>query len=501
MHHVSLARVYALAFGLLVAGVPAIALAQPSSTALPAAQQAAQPARRLPADVTTHHVVDLPGRTLKFAATAGSVTLTDAAGLPQAQISFISYMLDDADPQKRPISFAFNGGPGSASLILHLGLLGPWRMAMQGEAVRPSAPPVPEGNADTWLDFTDLVFIDPIGTGYSRLLVNSEENRKKYWSVGGDVTSIAEMIRRTVTTAHRLVSPKYIIGESYGGLRGPRLVRALTSDEGIGINGLVMVSPKFDYGGSTVLAPLTWVAQLPTIVASERAKSGPVTRGMMADVEAYAAGDYLRDLIRGEADPAAVMRRIDRVASLTGLDRALLERRHGRVTNGEFLRERSPGEVASAYDTTITKPDPFPQSEFSNFPNPLTDALDPPFVSAMIDLYTRRLNWQPEGGFVSLSRTVNRSWDLGSPLDPPQSLSALRTALALDPSFRVLIGHGLFDVVTPYFMTQMELDQIPASVSTGRVRFEVYPGGHMFYTQDASRAAFRDAALALYTQR
>ena len=460
-----------------------------------------EPARRLPADVTTKHSVEMPGRTLRFTATAGSVVLADAGGVGQAQIAYISYSLDDVDV-RRPVSFAFNGGPGSASAWVHLGLLGPWRMPMDGDAARPSAAAVPLGNAETWLDFTDLVFVDPVGTGFSRLLNNSEENRKKYWSVGGDVAADAEAIRMILQKAGRMTSPKYVVGESYGGLRGPRLVRELASSQGVGVAGLVLISPKMDYGGnSTALEPLGWVAQLPTMVASEPAKQGPVTRAQMADVEAYASGEYLVDLVRGEHDPAAVARRIAHVQALTGLDPAVLERRHGLMSNAEFFRAREPGRVASPYDTTVSKPDPFPQAAWPFLSDPLTDALEAPITSAMLELYSHTLNWQPDGGYTLLNRAANRAWDYGQSYTRPESVSSLRAALALDPRFHVLIAHGLFDLVTPYFMTQMQLDQIPPGIGVDRIRLEVYPGGHMFYSRDASRAAFREAAEALYAGR
>ncbi len=484
---------------LMLVGSGASWAQQPPARPTPA-ERTPEPIRRLPADVATHHTVELPGRTLHVTATAGAVTLNDPAGVAQAQISFIAYTLDDTDLHKRPVSFVMNGGPGTASAWLHLGLLGPWRLRMDPAAAAPSAPAVPTENADTWLDFTDLVFIDPVGTGFSKLLVNSEENRKKFWSVNGDVTTIADGIRTWLQESRRMASPKYIVGESYTGLRGPRLVRELTSNQSVGINGLVLISPKLDYGGrSGTLDPLSWVAALPSEAASFRARKGPVTRADMADVEAYAAGDFLTDQIRGE-DPAAVERRVDHVVALTGLDRAFVERRHGRVQNYEFLREanRADFSVASPYDATVTKADPNPTSLYSDYPDPMTDSLQPVFVSAILDLYARKLNWLPEAPYEMSNSAVNRVWDFGNSYVKPQSVTALRTALATDPNFHVLIGHGLFDVLTPYFDTQMMLNQIPKSVGTDRIDFEVYPGGHMFYSQDASRAAFREAAKKLY---
>lgn len=491
---------------LLLASLPAAAQPAPATPG-PATSRGAsrtdQPAetiKPLPPTSVTKHTLELPGRTLHFTATTGSVTLTNASGTGQAQVAYIAYTLDDADPHHRPISFAMNGGPGSGSAWVDLGFLGPWRMRMDPDAAMPSASPVPVDNADTWLDFTDLVFIDPVGTGFSKLLVNSEENRKKYWSIEGDVASIADAIRLYLEGAKRMSSPKYLIGESYSGIRGPRLLRELATKQSIGVSGLVLISPKLDYGNrSLALDSMQWVATLPSMAAAARAKKGPVTRAQMADVEAYAIGEYASDLLRGE-DPAAIARRVEHVATFTGLDHALVERRHGKVGNSEFLHElhRDDAQVGSPYDATITKADPFPQTVLSSYPDPMTDALQAPFVSAIIDIYSDKLHWLPEGRYEISSDTVFHAWNYGTAYYRPQSVTYLRQALATDPHLHVLIGHGLFDVLTPYFDTQMMLNQIPKSVGSDRIDFQVYPGGHMFYGRDESRAAFRVEAQKLY---
>jgi carboxypeptidase C (cathepsin A) len=220
----------------------------------------------------------------------------------------------------------------------------------------------------------------------------------------------------------------------------------------------------------------------------------------MADVEAYAAGPYLTDLVRGAADPEAVARVSAKVADLTGLDPTLVRQHHGEIDTNTWLRERlrANGEVASPYDTTVTDPDPFPYSSFSNHPDPITDALRGPVTSAMVDLYQQRLNWLPEGRetYELLNGAVAGAWDYGR-FGSPESVSMLRAALALDPRLRVLIGHGLTDIVTPYFATQLELNTFPPALGA-RVKLVVLPGGHMFYARDASRQAFRAAAAELY---
>jgi carboxypeptidase C (cathepsin A) len=453
----------------------------------------------LPADRTTGHVVELPGRTLHFSATAGSITLSDAKGAPEAEITFVAYRLDGSDPAHRPVTFALNGGPGFASAWLDLGAMGPWRIRMDGAAAAPSAPPDLLPNAETWLDFTDLVFIDPAGTGYSRFLADGQEVRKRYWSVNGDIDSLSQVIRIWLQKNQRLASPKYIAGESYAGFRAPRLARALAQQQGIGVNGLMLVSPALDLQARNMAYdPMWWVGHLPSMVAAVRAEKGPVSRVSLADVERYAITDYLRDLLAGPRDQAAVARLVERVSELTGLDPELVRRHAGRIGTGTFLRElhRAQHRVASPYDATVTTADPFPDEPYGRYADPVLDALRAPLTSAMLEVYDRRLDWHPDGEYRLGNAQANRQWDWGKGRGGPEALSALRSALALDPRFRVVVAQGLTDLVVPYFSTQLLLDQLP-DFGPGRLRMIVNPGGHMFYTRDTSRAALRNAARDL----
>ena len=231
----------------------------------PAAEQ-----HRLPPDSTTRHTLALPGRTLDFTATAGSIPLFNDKGEPQADIAFTAYQLDGADARTRPVTFLFNGGPGASSAWLQFGAAGPWRLAINADAVTSSASPDLLPNAETWLDFTDLVFIDPVGTGYSRFVATGEEVRKRFYSVDGDVNAIALVIRRWLEKSDRLLSPKFVAGESYGGIRGPKIVRNLQVDQGVGVRGLILVSPLFDYREFTGSSLLQYVWSLPSMAAVAR---------------------------------------------------------------------------------------------------------------------------------------------------------------------------------------------------------------------------------------
>jgi carboxypeptidase C (cathepsin A) len=467
-----------------------------------AASPSAAEQHRLPPDSTTHHTLTLPGRTLDFTATAGSMPLFNDKREPQADIAFTAYQLNGADARTRPVTFLFNGGPGASSAWLQLGAAGPWRLAINADAVRSSASPDLVPNAETWLDFTDLVFIDPVGTGYSRFAATGEEVRKRFYSVDGDVNAIALVIRRWLEKSNRLQSPKFVAGESYGGIRGPKIVRNLQVDQGVGVRGLILVSPLFDYREFTGSSLLQYVWSLPSMAAVAReakAGEGGVTRADLADVEGYARGEFLADLIKGSADVEATTRLADKVAALTGIDQAVSRRLAGRLGVGEFRREfdRRNGRVTGRYDASVSGFDPYPDSSSHRFGDPSGDPLVAPLTSAAVDLTRRKLNWRPDGSYQLLNGAVQGAWDFGRGINPPESLSQLRQILALDPKLKLLVAHGLFDLATPYFGSKILLDQLPAYASPERVKLVVYPGGHMFYSRDGARQAFRGEVEAL----
>src|SRR6267154_2006174 len=392
-----------LLIGWLAGGIaiPALdpSLAQPSRRA-PAqsatdggAKEQAGEAKRLPADVTTDQSVEIPGATLRFKATAGSIPINNAEGKLQAEIAYIAYIRPDAG--ERPLTFLLNGGPGAASAYLQLGAVGPWRLPLDG--ISPSTTSALVANSETWLDFTDLVFVDPVGTGYSRFINTSDEVRKQFWSVDGDIEVLATFMRKWIEKTGRQASKKFVAGESYGGFRAPKLAAKL-NEQGVAVSGMVMVSPVLDFGwrGNGRHAPLNWVARLPSMAAAAREVKSPFDREALREAERYAAGEYFQDLLRGERDTAALDRISTRVAQLTGLDRTLVRRLAGRIDTRTFIRERGrdAGQIASMYDATVSGIDPNPNASNSSYDDPVLEGMRAPLSTAMTDLYARNLNWR-----------------------------------------------------------------------------------------------------------
>jgi carboxypeptidase C (cathepsin A) len=455
------------------------------------------PPHPLPPASTTTHVLKLSDRTINFTAKAGAIRLSDGnSGAPLADIAYVAFLKDGEDAAKRPITFVMNGGPGAGSAWLDLGALGPWRLPLEDGKLSPSATPLTVPNAETWLDFTDLVFIDPPDTGYSRTL--NKDAAKSFFSVKGDIDALAVVIRKWLAENHRLESPKFIVGESYGGFRAPKLARRLTDFEGIGVDGIVMISPVLDFGWfNSTNNPLTFATHLPSMTAAARDITGVDPRAKLADVEAYASGQYIVDLLRGEADPAARTRMSEKVAAFTGLDPALVRKLGGRIDTATFERERqrAAGRVSSAYDALVTGYDPHPYAARSDYADPVIDALKAPLASAMADLTANELKWFVNARYEILNESVSEDWDWGH--GHAEALTDLKQDLALDPHFRVLVAHGVTDLVTPYFASQLLLDQIAPTGDPGRLRLAVYGGGHMLYSRDSSRVALRDDARKL----
>lgn len=457
-------------------------------------------AQGLPPEVASTHTITLGGEKIAFSARAGAVRLRDAeSGAPRVDVGFVAFERADSDPLTRPIAFVFNGGPGAGSAWLALGGISPWRVSFPGGKLSPSTPPVVVDNTESWLPFVDLVFIDPPGTGYSKFLTESEEVKKHFFSTRGDAEALGVVVRKWLAAHHRSASPKYLVGESYGGFRIAKLTRALQERENIGVDGLVLISPALDFAWLDASRNLlSHAGYLPSFAAVAREAKD---RAALADVESYAAGEFVTDLLRGVQDRDAMSRLVVNVSRFTGLECQAVERLGGRVDVRSFLRSRRRGaeQILSAYDGDVAGFDPSPFARESDWADPVLDALRAPLASAMSRIVTERLGWPvSDARYEILNERVAHDWDFGrGGRANAEATSDLRRALALDPRLKTLVAHGLTDLVTPYFATKLLLDQLPAFGEASRVRLVTLPGGHMAYVVDESRKLLRDAARTL----
>jgi len=490
------ASVAALLVVAAIGGAPT-AFAQEKGGDKPAAE-AKSDLPAFPADKSVKQTATIGGKVVSYTATVGVLPVRDEKGKKVAEVVYTSYIVDGPRDPNRPITVAFNGGPGAASVYLNFAL-GPKRVQFGAEGDSPSSFSKLEDNPASWLDFTDLVFIDPVGTGFSRSLVSEDETKKRFYGVKQDIDYLSRIVFDYLVKTERLASPKYLVGESYGGFRGPRLAYELQTDLGVAVKGVVLVSPLLSSAGraSQEVSPLPAMWTLPSIAAAKLERDGKLTPETIKAVEDYTRGEYMVDLMKG-SDPAALDRLTTKVSAMTGLDPTYVRRAGGRLETQSFLREvfRDKGRLGSRYDSNVTSLDPFPNAPEQEVNDPILDAIIAPTTSAIVDFTTRIVGWKPEARYEALSGNVNRLWDRGRGADT-ESVSDLRKVVSVDPKLKVLIVHGYNDLSCPFFASRLIVDAIPATAN-GRVTLSNYPGGHMFYSRPDSGAAFRRDVMALY---
>jgi len=450
--------------------------------------------RLLPDDVGRERTVAIAGRPFTYTATAGTLPIYDQNGDRSAAVFYTAYIAKPGDAG-RPLTFVFNGGPGAASVYLHLGLAGP-RIVEFGPDRHDGASARLVDNLDTWLAFTDLVMIDPVGTGWSRTVKSDD---RSFWNVSSDAASIAKVIALYVAHNSRTASPKYLLGESYGGFRAAKVARALQNDQGIIVSGIVMVSPMIEasYTFGSRNDALSAALQFPSLVATELDRTGTFTPQAMAEAEQFAIGEYLTTLA-GPApagDKAAAF--YGKIARMTGLKTEEVAKARGYVGSAYRAHLRAQGVVISNYDAGFMVPDPYPGG--SSFHGDLildgfTRALSGLFVGYARD----ELGFKTDMSYILLNRDLRWDWGGNSGRERVGVSEDLRTLLALNPSFRLFVVHGRSDLVTSYGVTRYLLHQITPSDTPGRVQFAAYRGGHMFYFGTEARRAFTAEAKAFY---
>ena len=462
------------------------------------------PAYQLPPFPATAHrdqTTAVSGRTLKYTVTVGWLPVRDEKGKTIAQVVYTAYTMPG---KNRPVTFALNGGPGAASVFLNFGAIGPKIVDFGVAGDTPSEPAILHDNPNTWLGFTDLVFIDPVGTGYSRALVDDKQATKDFYSTDADIHYLSQMVYDWLVKNGRMQSPKYITGESYGGFRGPRIAYYLQTRLGVAMNGMVLLSPYLDpmAWSDENVSPMAWMTTLPSIAAAHLEREGKLNAANMAPIIAYTRGAYAEALMKGRSDPTAEAAMIKKVTELTGLDPTFVKDSGGRLDTQAYLREvyRSEGKLGSRYDSNFTAWDPFPYAPHQRSGDPILNGIIAPTTTAMVHFVTQTVGWKFDGQYQTLNYAVGRLWHDDD--DAKQgSVKQFREAVANDPNFRVLIAHGWDDLSCPFMVSVLIVDQMPAMGDPTRVEVKEYPGGHMFYARPASNALFVRDVRALFAKR
>ncbi len=446
--------------------------------------------------VVTHHEITVGGRTLKYTATAGLMPIRDRDGTTEAHIFSIAYTLDDAgDRSKRPLMFSFNGGPGSSSVWLHLGALGPKRVPLPDDATFPAPPYRLVANEATWLDFTDLVFIDPVGTGYSRAA--KPELTKKFHGLRGDIDSVAEFIRLYLSRHERWESPLYLVGESYGTTRASGLSDTLV-ERGIALNGIALVSSvlnfqtiRFGQGND-----LPYLLYLPSYAATawyHKALADDLQQkgldDLLREVEAWTIDTYAHALERGDRLGEEERREVVKtLARYTGLSEEYVDNSDLRVEISRFCKEllRDRKRTVGRLDSRYVGVDASAVGERFEA-DPSMSAIRPPYTATLNQYVRRELGFATDRPYYILGEGVG-AWDWGPSGDGyPDTSAALRDALAKNPHMRILVASGYLDLATPYFATEYTLSHMDLDPELrDNIATEEYPAGHMMYVHGPS---------------
>ena len=443
---------------------------------------------------TTKHSIRIGGVEVRYTATAGTLLLKEEDGTPKAAVFFIAYTKDGAEPATRPVTFTFNGGPGSSSVWLHLGAFGPKRVLMDEQGFPLPPPYRMVDNEGSLLDRTDLVFIDPVSTGYSRAAPG--EDAGQFHGVDEDLRSVGEFIRLWTTRNGRWPSPKLVAGESYGTTRAAGLSLLLQETHGMYLNGIVLVSAVlsfqtllFDLGND-----LPFVLFLPTYTATAHYHKrlpadlqGRPLRDVLAEVEAWALKDYALALLQGndlaEAERSAVAERLSRY---TGLPPGLLLQANLRPTQElfgkELLRDRriTVGRLDSRF-TGVDRQAVGMDTEY----DPSYAAIQGPFTGAFNDYVRRELRFESDLPYEILTRSI-KGWKPRDDVGYLNVAEDLRRAMAINPTLRVFLASGYYDLATPYFAADYTIDHLGWEPTyEERVTTAYYEAGHMMYIRKA----------------
>lgn len=460
--------------------------------------------------VTSHSIV-VGGATINYTATAGTMVVRNEKEEPVAKIGYVAYVRRGADPSARPITFAYNGGPGSSSVWLHMGAVGPRRVAVTDAEFTPPPPYRVVDNAETILDRTDIVMIDPVGTGLSRAA--GEAKDKDFWGTDPDIECVSNFIREYVTENGRWNSPKYLFGESYGTTRSAGIVDRLQTHDGMAFNGVVLVSVALDLDAifnftgndrpyALFLPTYAAVAWYHKTLPSRPEKLEP----FLDEVRKFALGPYASALMAGDAlsdaDRAEIVRKLH---AYTGLSEAYIEKSRLRIDERAFTQEllRERGETVGRLDARFLGPTLDPIGRDADY-DPQSAAITAAYTSAFLDYYHRDLNFGKGKTYVITNYGVGRQWDWkhkapGSPFPANGTNTGpdLAHALTVNPNLRVLVLNGYYDLATPFLATEFMMSHLLlAKDLRPHVEMKYYEAGHMMYVNEASLAAMKKDVAA-----
>jgi carboxypeptidase C (cathepsin A) len=453
--------------------------------------------------VVTHHQTTVDGKVLKYTATAGRLPIKRADGKIEAEMFFVAYTLDGQDPSRRPLTFAFNGGPGSASVWLHMGAVGPKRVLLQPNGFMPASPYRNIDNAYTALDRTDLVLVDAIGAGFSRAATS--ELSKKFWGVKGDIQSFGEFIRLYITRYERWSSPLFLLGESYGTTRSAGVAGYL-ADKGISFNGIVLLSTVLDFQSlvftKTNDEPYILILPSYTMIAAYHKKLAPELTADLAktrqEVEHWATTEYAQALAKGDAtSPAQRQAVIATLSRYTGLSKDFIDQANLRVDVAKFTHNLLLDQKVRVgrLDGRFTGPDPEGLLD-TPFYDPTASSILPPYTAVFNNYVRTELGYKtdmPYNVFAFQDEGAFRRWDWGSGIEGfPDTASALREAITKNKYLKVLVMQGDYDLATPFFAAEYTMDHLNLLPEYRKnISFATYPAGHMVYVDTESLAKFK----------
>jgi len=465
----------------------------------------------------------LSGADLNYEATAGWLPLKEG-DVRKADIFHTYYRRRGNGRSKRPLTFVFNGGPGAASAYLHVGTAGPKRVACGREGEIPAAPARLVDNSETWLAFTDLVFIDPVGTGLSQ---GAEPEKKEgteagdkpnnaYWDVGKDLEALCQFIAAFLSREGRWASAIYIAGESYGGYRCARLVRMLQEKAGIGLSGAILISPVIEWDNlmASRFNSLSAAIRMPSYAAAARrhgrcgqSRKGESLPAFLQRAEQFALRTYLPGVAGIEEHEQLDGKLLAEISQWTGISRDQLIAQHGMPTIEGFVRSllRDEGRVLGLYDAGTTTADPFPGSDAFKGVDPTLGGINRLYTVAANQHLRDNLQVDSQRHYELLSYEVNMRWQwrnekTGDPM-PEGASEDLAVGMGMNPQMKLCIVHGIYDLVTPYFESKYQVGQLRrASSLVNPVRMHSYEGGHMFYMWQQSRRRFTRDIAALYSK-